>query len=285
MTNKPKISFVIPCYNDGRFIRDAIESVEKCPYGLYELIIVDDGSTDEQTTATMQDLVERSYNVIRQDNKGLAAARNAGISASSGEYILPLDSDNKIRPEFVVEAVRILDQNHEISVVHGDFQYFGLIDDLCKIAPFDIRKMMYSNYIDACALYRKDVWAACHGYDEKMPVMGVEDWEFWLHAYTKGARFLHLEMVAFDYANRPDSMLQNTKLKENWQVSEEYIYRKYAALAKEYYQDYHDWNYHGRELRRRPVRTLFRLFTNALWPRLHDRIYKIPTTAERSRKL
>ena len=270
------MSFVIPCCNDGRFIRDAIESVEKCPRDLYELIIVDDGSTDEQTIATMQELSECDYCIIHQSNLGLAAARNAGVSASSGEYILPLDSDNRIRPEFVIEAVKMLDENEETSIVHGDFQYFGLNDHLCKIESFDIRKMIHANYIDACALYRRDVWVACGGYDERMPVMGVEDWEFWLNAYSKGKKFFHLDMVAFDYASRADSMLQNTKLEENWRISEEYIYQKYAALVKEYYQEYHRWDYHGRELRRRPVRTLFRLFTNALWPRLHDRIYRIP---------
>ena len=275
MNDPPKLTVVIPCYNHGEFIRDAIASVETLPRDLYELIIVNDGSTDETTVAVMRELADAGYHVIDQTNAGLARARNVGIAAARGEYILPLDSDNKIRAEFTVRAINLLDCKQDISMVHGDFQYFGEADLLCRIAPFDIKKMLYRNYIDACAVYRKQMWETCGGYDEQMPVMGVEDWEFWLNAYTRGFKFLHLDMVAFDYAYRKGSMLGNVKKEENWQKSEEYLYTKYAMLLKEHYHDLQRWDHHGRELRRRPLRTLFRLATRAYFPKLHKRIYRL----------
>lgn len=275
MSEKATVSFVIPCHNDGRFVRDAIASVEKCPSGLFELIIVDDGSTDNLTPQIMSELQNEGYHIIRQENKGPAAARNTGIRAASAEYILPLDSDNRIKSEFVEKAVEILDTKPEIGIVHSDFQYFGLADHLCRIEPFDIAKMLYSNYIDTCALYRKAMWTGCGGYDEHPALFGLEDWEFWLHAYSLDWKFVHLDMVGFDYAYRENSQLQKTKLEENWKEAEKYLYSKYVMLLKEHYRDYHRWDYHGSALRRRPFRTLFRLFTNAFLPKLHKRLYRI----------
>ena len=268
------LSIVIPCFNHGQFIKDAIESVEKCPADLYELIIVDDGSTEETTTSVMSDLKSRGYRVITQENKGLPAARNTGIGAADGKYILPLDSDNKIRHDFVAKAVALLDDRPEIAIVHSDFQYAGLLDHIARIPPFDIKNMLYTNRIDACALYRKEVWTACGGYDPQM-VKGLEDWEFWLNAYSRDFQFLHLDMVGFEYTARKDSMLDRIKTARTWRELEEYVVKKYPMILKDEYRDYYRWDYHGRELRRRPVRTLFRLFANAFFTKIHDRIYKL----------
>jgi glycosyltransferase involved in cell wall biosynthesis len=275
MTENPKVSFIIPCYNDGQLTQNAIASVENCPSGSYEIIVVDDGSTDEVTLQLMSDLQASRYCVLSQENKGPAAARNTGIKAAAGEYILPLDSDNKIRPDFIAKARAILNRQPEIGVVYSGFQYFGLAEHVCKNEPFNIRRMLYRNHIDTCALYRKALWEDCGGYDEHQWLKGFEDWDFWLNAYSRGWQFLHVDMVGFDYALREGSQLSKTKIPENWEKAEKYLYSKHAVLIKKYYDDYYRWDYHRGELRRRPLRTLFRLVTGALSPKLHDRIYKI----------
>jgi len=185
MTQDPLVSIVILCYNYGHFIEEAIASVEECRAATYELIMVDDGSTDEATVKAMTELKAAGYRLITQRNKGLGAARSAVIAAARGMYILPLDSDNKIRAGFVERAAKILDERLDIGIVYGDFQYFGEADALCRVPQFDIKKMLYQNIIDACALYRKKVWEDCGGYDTQMPVQGIEDWDFWLKAYTR----------------------------------------------------------------------------------------------------
>jgi glycosyltransferase involved in cell wall biosynthesis len=104
----PKVSIIIPCYNHGKYIMDAISSVEKIEdKNLYELIIINDGSTDEYTNTLLKELSDKGYYVIFQENKGLATSRNNAIAISKGEYILPLDADNKIRPEYIYKGINI----------------------------------------------------------------------------------------------------------------------------------------------------------------------------------
>jgi glycosyltransferase involved in cell wall biosynthesis len=273
MNNSIKISIIIPCYNHGHFLRSAIQSVEGCRAGLVELIIVDDGSTEPDTVALMDELSSSGYNVIRQANAGVGAARNRGIAAARAEYILPLDSDNKIRPEFVERAVKILDGEPDIGIVHSDFHYFGDLDYVVRVPDFDIRRMLFMNFIDACAVFRKKVWEDVGGYDAEMPVQGIEDWDFWITAHSKGWKFRHLNMIGFDYQARKGSMLANLKSEANYRPSLEYLFRKHVLLLKDSYDEVFSWAYHGRLMRRRPLQTLFRLSLNAYFPSLHARIY------------
>src|SRR4051812_30684422 len=116
----PIISIVIPCYNSGQFLPDAIESVRS--YNgkhSYEIIIVDDGSTDEATLTLLEGLSVDSCVVLHQPNKGPAAARNTAIRHSKGEYILFLDSDNKIRPEYIDEGIKALENDKKAGVAYG----------------------------------------------------------------------------------------------------------------------------------------------------------------------
>lgn len=205
----PKISIVIPCYNQGHFIREAIASAERIPEKeLFEIVIVNDGSTDAATIAEMQALEKEGYHVVSQPNKGLGAARNAGIRVSKGEYILPLDSDNRIRPEYIYEGIRILDSDPSVTVVHGDAEYFGGKTGRWETGPFNLQRQLLRNYIDACAVYRRSAWEKHGGYDEKMPVMGFEDWDFWLRIAFAGGRFFYVPQQLFDYRFADSSMLR-----------------------------------------------------------------------------
>src|ERR1035441_1806844 len=125
MTKSYKVSIVIPCFNHGEFLPDAVASVTKIGRDDVELIVVDDGSTDEGTVREVDKLVAQGIKVIRQGNKGLAAARNAGILVSKGEYILPLDADNRLRSGYIEHGSRILDGNPQVGVLYGDEAYIG----------------------------------------------------------------------------------------------------------------------------------------------------------------
>src|SRR4051812_38389489 len=104
------VSIVIPCYNLGGFLRETIDSIEKARTpSLREVIIVDDGSTESATIAVLADMERSGHTVIRQSNQGVSAARNHGIRVASGEYILPVDSDNRIRDLYLRDGVRLLD--------------------------------------------------------------------------------------------------------------------------------------------------------------------------------
>jgi glycosyltransferase involved in cell wall biosynthesis len=223
----PKISIIIPCYNHGQYIKEAIQSVEECgDKDLYEIIILNDGSTDKYTTEVLQQLAGDGYHVINQSNQGLGTARNNAIKKALGKYILPLDSDNKIRPEYIYDSIKILDEQEDIAMVYGDAEYFGEKTGRHTVGEFNLQKLMIGNYIDACAVYRKSVWEALGGYDEKMPVMGMEDWDFWLNMILRGYEFQYIPKILFNYRVLGHSMLSSID-SNNSVLLEAYMQKKY----------------------------------------------------------
>lgn len=228
---RPFVSVVIPCFNHGEFLPEAIASVEQCERASYELIIVNDGSTDEQTCKTIGDLQAAGYRVIQQTNQGLAAARNAGIQAANGAYVLPLDADNRIRPNYISKAVEILEANPQVSVVYGRPHYFGdaPVNPIPEVAAFNLARLLQDNFIDACAVIRKTAWNECGGYDSGMPALGLEDWDLWLSLAERSHQFFFLDDVVFDYRVRRDSMINGLGNGHRAQVIE-YLEHKHPLL-------------------------------------------------------
>lgn len=208
--SRPKISIIITCYNLGIYLEEAISSIKEYkPLDDCEIIVVNDGSTDKFTIEILDRIAlqDKSVFVHNQLNLGLAKARNNGIRLAKGRYIIPLDADNKLRPEFITRTIVILYSNPDIDVVFGDAKFFGNKNAIWKGKPFDISEMVLNNYIDACAGIKKTTWEEIGGYDENMPVMGFEDWDLWLRMAVKGCRFEYIEEILFDYRVRDNSML------------------------------------------------------------------------------
>ena len=206
-----KVSIVIPCFNHGAMLREALASLEEVRNeNLLEVIIVDDGSSDAETIRILKEVAEAGYNVVSQPNGGLGAARNAGIRRAKGEFILPLDSDNRLRRVYLEQGVSLLKENPSLGVIYADAEYFGEKTGRWQVQEFDLLSLIRMNFIDACALYRKALWEGVGGYDEQMPWMGLEDWDFWLRVACHGGSFFHLPAVGFDYRVRSDSEIVKT---------------------------------------------------------------------------
>ncbi|MDF1673840.1 MAG: glycosyltransferase family A protein [Vicingaceae bacterium] len=221
----PKVSIIIPCYNMGAYLQETLDSVTSHPNkDDYEIIIVNDGSTDEATINLLSELEKKGFSVLNQENQGLAKTRNNGIKLAKGNYILPLDADNKIRHNYISNSIKILQSQPDIDVVYGNRQHFGQENKTIKLPNFNFPLLCHKNYIDACAIYRKSIWEKVNGYDEDMPVMGYEDWDFWLRIALQGAKFHHINEVTFDYRVRNNSMLSNT-FSQN-KLIKNYIYSK-----------------------------------------------------------
>jgi GT2 family glycosyltransferase/glycosyltransferase involved in cell wall biosynthesis len=203
--DNPRLSVIIPCHDDGDFDIDAAASVERHAPAA-EVVIVDDGSTSARTIEVLAALREAGHRVIHQENAGLSAARNAGIAASTGEYILPLDADNRLLPGFVEEAIALLDSDPAAGIAYGDRREFGGRNADVAVPEFDLPQMLWSNYIDACAVVRRQVWTTVGGYEPSL--RDWEDWDFWLSAAERGWRFVHLPRPTFEYRIRPDSLHQ-----------------------------------------------------------------------------
>jgi glycosyltransferase involved in cell wall biosynthesis len=211
MTTSCKLSVVIPCFNHGEFLPEAVASVVAIKRDDTELIVVDDGSTDERTSREMSALIAGGIRVIQQENRGLAAARNAGILASKGEYILPLDADNRLRAGYIEHGVRVLDANPQVGVVYGDAELIGVRTGRWHVGPFERDRLLQWNYIDACAVYRRSIWEQNRGYDGSMPVQGLEDWDFWLGALEQGWEFHYIPEILFDYRVAQQSMITHAR--------------------------------------------------------------------------
>jgi len=192
-------------------LREALASLEEVRNeNLLEVIIVDDGSSDAETIRILKEVAEAGYNVVSQPNGGLGAARNAGIRRAKGEFILPLDSDNRLRRVYLEQGVSLLKENPSLGVIYADAEYFGEKTGRWQVQEFDLLSLIRMNFIDACALYRKALWEGVGGYDEQMPWMGLEDWDFWLRVACHGGSFFHLPAVGFDYRVRSDSEIVKT---------------------------------------------------------------------------
>jgi glycosyltransferase involved in cell wall biosynthesis len=204
-TARPRLSVVIPCFDHGEFLVEAVASVERSVPEPYELIVVNDGSREGRTLEVLDVLRRAGYRIVDQENSGLAGARNRGFEETRASYILPLDADNRLRPGFVEAALQILDRDPEVGVVYGDRYDFGSRGGTGAVPAFELHTLLAFNYIDACAVLRKEVWKACGGYDPALP--GWEDWGLWIGAAERGWQLRHLPGEAFDYRVRPGSML------------------------------------------------------------------------------
>src|ERR1700724_1613941 len=143
------ISVIIPCFNHGEFLTEAVESVLSTQRNDIEIVVIDDGSTDPRTRSEIDKLSAEGIKVIRQENKGLGAARNAGVLASQGEYLFPLDADDRLRSGWIERGIEILDSNPQVGVVYGDAQCFGTRTDRWHVGPFDPERLLFSNFIHA----------------------------------------------------------------------------------------------------------------------------------------
>jgi len=205
------ISVVIPCYNYGRYLRETVESVLAQTYRFYEIIIVNDGSTDDTNQVAENLISENPGKVIRlidQNNSGQPAiSRNLGIAAANGQYIMPLDGDDKIHPEMLEKCIKVLTFYPDVSIAYTDRQDFDGTDQVVQAGNFNFDKLKYANQISHCALFKKEVWEKVGGY--RTNVRGVEDWDFWIAAGALGYKGLRITEPLFYYRRHDTGVYQD----------------------------------------------------------------------------
>ncbi|POX53274.1 glycosyltransferase family 2 protein [Streptomyces sp. Ru72] len=197
---------VIPCHDYARYLPDAVSSVVAQTFRDWELVIVDDGSTDD-TAEVAKGLIarhpDRRIRLLRQANAGVSAARNTGIEAAAGRYILPLDADDVIAPTMLEKTVAVLDGDPGIAIASTDVFTFT-DDDLPPQAvplPAYSRELMLQRLIMFyCSLYRREAWQAVGGYDESM--RAGEDWDFWIGCVEHGFDAHHIHEPLFGARNK-----------------------------------------------------------------------------------
>jgi glycosyltransferase involved in cell wall biosynthesis len=193
------ISVVIPCYNHGAYLWEAIRSVESAGFPTFEIIIVDDGSTDPETRKVALEVQAAGYHIILQNNQGVAASRNNAIRLAKGKYIIPLDADNRLLKPYFFKGVEILETQPEVGVVYGDAVIIGEKSGDWKNHSLVLEEMLFENYIDTCTIIRKSMWEQVGGYDSKAPVPTRQDYIFWLDCLRFDWKFAYLPEYCFEY--------------------------------------------------------------------------------------
>ncbi len=211
----PLVSVIIPVYNMEAFLAEAIDSVLASTYPNFEIIVVDDGSTD-QSPVIAEHYSERDTRIrfYRQSNRGVAAARNLALQEARGEFVLPVDADDKISEIFLETAAKVLVQLPQVKIVTCEYEYFGEKQGKGKYRPYHRKLIARKNVINNCSMYRRRDALKVGGYCEE--IIGREDWEFWISLLKNGGEVEHLSETGFYYRIRSNSKrITDRKLKKH----------------------------------------------------------------------
>lgn len=194
-----KVSVIIPCYNHGNYIQETVDSILASTYKNIEIVIVNDGSTDEYTNQLLDELPTKfsQIKVIKTANQGTAGACKVAVENSTGDFILPIGSDDKIHPDYIAKAASILTDHKEIGIVYCDAEYFDAKRGPWRLPEFSISQMQQGNCIFCASLYRKSDYDKTEGYHADM--RNWEDYDLWLSLLELGLEVYKIPEVYFYY--------------------------------------------------------------------------------------
>jgi glycosyltransferase involved in cell wall biosynthesis len=226
---QPLVSVVIPCYNYGRYLGEALESARRQSYPAVEIIVVDDGSTDDTAKVAAGYRPEVAY--FHQENAGPAAARNVGARKATGIYLVYLDADDVLDPAYVERTVREFESARDprLAFVYTQMTTFGRESTITTFPVFDVRPLLINNYVHATAALRADV-VRSNPFDEALRA-GLEDWDFFLRLCEQGftGRLLDAPLLAYrrhgDAGSRQDAVsygrgqrLRGRFIRKHWRL-------------------------------------------------------------------
>ena len=233
----PKVSIIIPCYNQGKYIEETIKSVISSTFKNFEIIIVNDGSTDNYTNQILKKINIPEIKLIQTKNQGLSGARNAGIKNSEGKYILPLDADDKISSGYLDEAINILESNINIKLVTSEVELFGAASGKMSFLDFSIENLLCQNTMTCSSIFRREDFNRTNGYYPNMRY-GFEDWDFWLSLLGHGGDVYRIPRVHFYYRIKRRSMIADFAKKTKQLREMRYqIYQNHKELYSQYFFD------------------------------------------------
>jgi glycosyltransferase involved in cell wall biosynthesis len=201
----PRVSVIVTCYDLGRYLDEAVASVLAQTFQDFEVLVVDDGSTDAATVALLADYRRPRTRVLRTPNAGLPAAKNAGIRHTSGEYLCALDADDRLEPAFLARSVAALDADPELAFASHWLRCFGDETGEWRPSRCDLPALLDVNTVNGAALVRRSAVLAVGGFDESLRD-GCEDWDLWIGLLERGYRGTILPEVLYAYRRRPGSM-------------------------------------------------------------------------------
>lgn len=233
LSSMPIISVIVPCYNQAQYLEECLQSVLEQTYQDWECIIVNDGSPDN-TEEIAKKWVSKDprFKYLYKENGGLSSARNAGIEMAEGEWILPLDADDKIGEQYLELAEKEFDENY--TIIYCEAEFFGINNTPWILPKYSFDKILNGNVIFCSAFFRKKDWAIAKGYDVSLQ-NGREDWDFWLSILDRNSVVKRLAYLGFFYRRKEFSM--DTEINKNEFIlikTENYIYKKHLTKYLDY---------------------------------------------------
>ncbi|HRQ73388.1 MAG TPA: glycosyltransferase family A protein [Phycisphaerales bacterium] len=211
----PSVTFVIPCFNHGAFVAEAVASALAQQDAHTRAVVVNDGSDDATTPSACDALLDRfgkdRLRVIHQPNRGLPAARNAGAREATTDYLAFLDADDWVEPAFVrtlataLEAERAAGRD-DVSHAYCQERLVGLGDGTWHVPEWDALLLLITNLHPVTCLVRRDRFEAVGGFDETM-TGGYEDWELWVRMAARGWRGVRVPEPLFVWRRHSHSTM------------------------------------------------------------------------------
>lgn len=228
------MSVILTCYNQENYLAEALDSVLNQTYPYWECIILNDGSTDgSEEVAKRYVKRDKRFIYVYQSNQGVVAARNNAIKRSKGDYILPLDGDDIISPDYIKLAADVLDNNKDVILVCCNVEKFGKESGILPLPDINMRNILRSGCCVSSSMFRRDIYELVGGYKEEMSD-GWEDWEFFISLLETGGKAHKINQVLFYYRILEDS--RDRKITKN---NSENLKRKIILLhANSYYSEY-----------------------------------------------
>jgi glycosyltransferase involved in cell wall biosynthesis len=225
------VTFVVPCYNTTEWLHECLHSLVMQSVTGWEAIVVDDGSTDAAAVARIADnMRDNRLRVIRHvQNRGLSAARNTGIAAARTDFVVLVDSDDKLVPEHLEQTLNAA-AARDADAVFGDYQYFGGMTELVRArVPSPTEILLRVPLHAGGMLMKKSLWERLGGFDEAAPLrIGREDIEFYIRLFNARANVIHICEVLY-LCRRWEKSL-NYRCFRDEPVPRMYIYAKHRQL-------------------------------------------------------
>lgn len=235
-TSDPKIAVVIPVFKQSVLLTEALNAaLSQQTEFPYRIVIVNDGCPFEETHQICQEYAlahPDKISYVRRTNGGLSAARNTGIEFAlakwpSIEAIYLLDADNRLLERALDQAFKLLLEDESVDWIYPNIDMFGETCNCDFAGPYSLLQHLDVNICEAGSMIRRSVFAAGLRFDERMK-LGYEDWEFWLHAASRGFRGRNCPTMGFQYRKRPESMVAESTRNHNDILG--YIKRKHRTL-------------------------------------------------------
>ena len=201
----PLVSVIMPAYNIAGYIRESIESVLASNYPNFELIVVDDGSKDNTLAVAREyEQADARVKVLTKANGGQGIARNFGVEACSGKYLLFVDSDDLIGESYISKAVTELEADENVKVVTCRGEFFDGRTGAWHLKDYTPKTLAKRNVFTISSMLRRDDFVRIGGFDTTMHNY-CEDWALWINILKDGGKVVTLPTVEFYYRVRPGS--------------------------------------------------------------------------------